>query len=142
MEVFPKRKELASLKQLFVLHGNEGNFLYASPLNAGTYGASGEDKHRFARWRLICSRVYVTKDKRKNTHSNERSDVASKSPASLFELLRHFSMLNKKNSLRSNRFLFLTLRKAPPLYVQKVRSAIPISETTFILSIYLIRSGI
>ena len=33
---FPKRKELASLKQLFVLHGNEGNFLYASPLNAGT----------------------------------------------------------------------------------------------------------
>ena len=77
MEVFPKRKELASLKQLFVLHGNEGNFLYASPLNAGTYGTNGEDKHRFARWRLICSRVYVTKDKRKNTHSNERSDVAS-----------------------------------------------------------------
>ena len=36
MEVFPKRKEHASLKQLFVLHGNEGNFLYASPLNAGT----------------------------------------------------------------------------------------------------------
>ena len=29
--------------------------------------------------------MYVTKDKRKNTHSNERSDVASKSPASLFE---------------------------------------------------------
>ena len=53
------------------------NFLYASPLNAGTYGTGGEDKHRFARWRLICSRVYVTKDKRKNTHSNERSDVAS-----------------------------------------------------------------
>ena len=78
MEVFPKRKELASLKQLFVLHGNEGNFLYASPLNAGTYGVGGEDKHRFARWWLICSRVYVTKDKRKNTHSNERSNVASK----------------------------------------------------------------
>ena len=80
MEVFPKRKELASLKQLFVLHGNEGNFLYASPLNAGPYGLGEEeeDKHRFARWRLICSRVYVTKDKRKNTHSNERSDVAPK----------------------------------------------------------------
>ena len=59
-------------------HGNEGNFLYASPLNAGTYGVGGEDKHRFARWWLICSRVYVTKDKRKNTHSNERSNVASK----------------------------------------------------------------
>ena len=28
--------------------------------------------------------MYVTKDKRKNTHSNEQSDVASKSPASLF----------------------------------------------------------
>ena len=77
MEVFPKRKELASLKQLFVLHGNGGNFLYASPLNAGPYGLGGEkrDKHRFARWRLICSRVYVTKDKRKNTHLNERSNV-------------------------------------------------------------------
>ena len=74
---FPKRKELASLKQLFVLNGNGGNFLYASPLNAGTYGTGGEDKHRFARWRLICSRVYVTKDKKKNTHPNERSDVAS-----------------------------------------------------------------
>ena len=78
MEVFPKRKELASLKQLFVLHGNEGNFLYASPLNAGPYELGEEDKHRFARWRLICSRVYVTKDKRKNTHLNEQSDVASK----------------------------------------------------------------
>ena len=29
--------------------------------------------------------MYVTKDKRKNTHLNEQSDVASKSPASLFE---------------------------------------------------------
>ena len=42
-------------------------------------------------------------------------------PSALFELLRHFSPLNKKNSLRSNSFLFLTLRKAPPLYAQKVR---------------------
>ena len=42
-------------------------------------------------------------------------------PSALFELLRHFSPLNKKNSLRSNSFLFLTLRKAPPLHVQKVR---------------------
>ena len=77
MEVFPKRKELASLKQLFVLHGKISIFLHAPPLNAGTYGVGGEDKHRFARWWLICSRVYVTKDKRKNTHSNERSNVAS-----------------------------------------------------------------
>mgnify|MGYP003447189433 FL=1 len=46
MEVFPKRKELASLKQLFVLHGNEGDFLHASPLNAGPCKVCkvGEDK--------------------------------------------------------------------------------------------------
>ena len=37
MEVFPKRKELASLKQLFVLHGKISIFLHAPPLNAGTY---------------------------------------------------------------------------------------------------------
>ena len=37
MEVFPKRKELASLKQLFVLHGKISIFLHALPLNAGTY---------------------------------------------------------------------------------------------------------
>ena len=43
------------------------------------------------------------------------------SPAALFCLLRHFSPLNKKNSLRSNSFLFFTLRKAPPLHAQKVR---------------------
>ena len=43
------------------------------------------------------------------------------SPSALFCLLRHFSPLNKKNSLRSNSFLFFTLRKAPPLHAQKVR---------------------
>ena len=43
------------------------------------------------------------------------------SPSALFCLLRHFSPLNKKNSLRSNSFLFFTLRKAPPLYGKKVR---------------------
>ena len=42
-------------------------------------------------------------------------------PSALFKLLRHFSTLNKKNSLRSNSFLFLTLRKAPLLYAQKMR---------------------
>ena len=35
MEDFPKRKELASLKQLFVLHGESSIFLHALPLNAG-----------------------------------------------------------------------------------------------------------
>ena len=43
------------------------------------------------------------------------------SPSALFCLLRHFSPLNKKNSLRSNSFLFFTLRKAPPFYGKKVR---------------------
>ena len=43
------------------------------------------------------------------------------SPSALFCLLRYFSTLNKKNSLRSNSFLFFTLRKAPPLYGKKVR---------------------
>ena len=42
------------------------------------------------------------------------------SPSALFCLLRYFSTLNKKNSLRSNSFLFLTLRKAPPLHGKKV----------------------
>ena len=42
-------------------------------------------------------------------------------PAALFCLLRHFSTLNKKNSLRSNSFLFLTLRKAPALNGKKLR---------------------
>ena len=43
------------------------------------------------------------------------------SPSALFCLLRYFSPLNKKNSLRSNSFLFFTLRKAPSLHAQKVR---------------------
>ena len=43
------------------------------------------------------------------------------SPSALFCLLRHFSLLNKKNSLCSNSFLFFTLRKAPPLHGKKVR---------------------
>ena len=43
------------------------------------------------------------------------------SPSALFCLLRHFFPLNKKNSLRSNSFLFFTLRKAPPLHGKKVR---------------------
>ena len=36
MGLFPKEKELAALKQLFLLHGNNPNFLHAPPLNAGT----------------------------------------------------------------------------------------------------------
>ena len=52
--------------------------------------------------------------------------------AALFGLLRYFSPLKKKNSLRSNSFFFLTLRKAPPLHAQKVR---PISDATSLRSL-------
>jgi len=51
----------------------------------------------------------------------EKGNKKERLPSALFELLRHFSTLNKKNSLRSNSFLFLTLRKAPTLHAQKVR---------------------
>ena len=43
------------------------------------------------------------------------------SPSALFCLLRQVFPLNKKNSLRSNSFLFLTLQPSPPLHAQKVR---------------------
>ncbi|MBQ3610421.1 MAG: hypothetical protein IJA03_10350 [Bacteroidaceae bacterium] len=55
----------------------------------------------------------------------EKGNKKERLPSALFELLRHFSTLNKKNSLRSNSFLFLTLRKAPTLHAQKVRPDIP-----------------
>ena len=44
-----------------------------------------------------------------------------KSPSALFVLLRQVFPLNKKNSLRSNSFLFFTLQHSPPLHAQKVR---------------------
>ena len=43
------------------------------------------------------------------------------SPSALFGLLRQVFPLNKKNSLRSNSFLFFTLQHSPPLHAQKVR---------------------
>ena len=49
-------------------------------------------------------------------------DLSEKnSPSALFGLLRQVFPLNKKNSLRSNSFLFLTLQHSPPLHAQKVR---------------------
>ena len=54
--------------------------------------------------------------------SNKRKTKQKEnSPSAFFYLLQHFSPLNKKNSLRSNSFLFLTLHKAPPLHGKKVR---------------------
>ena len=73
MEVFPKRKELASLKQLFVLHGKISIFLHAPPLNAETNQA--HEKITLLR-SLVClfPLIFV----KKNIHNNERSNVASK----------------------------------------------------------------
>ena len=84
MEVFPKRKELASLKQLFVLHGKISIFLHALPLNAGACSSWWWGKLGFARFLvdLLCLRVlgcfFV------HAYSNEQSDVAQECPASLF----------------------------------------------------------
>jgi len=38
--LFPKEKELATLKQLFLLHGNKPHFLHAPPLKAGPRDAT------------------------------------------------------------------------------------------------------
>ena len=43
------------------------------------------------------------------------------SPSAFFYLLQYFFPLNKKNSLRSNSFLFFTFQKAFPLYGKKKR---------------------
>ena len=47
---FPKRKELASLKQLFVLNGKYSIFLHAPPLRPE---ANFFVQHRFARWGVM-----------------------------------------------------------------------------------------
>ena len=54
--------------------------------------------------------------------AQKKKKQKEKPPAALFCLLRHFSTLNKKNSLRSNSFLFLTLRKAPALNGKKTEA--------------------
>ena len=82
MEVFPKRKELASLKQLFVLHGKISIFLHALPLNAGTYEVGDGVNVASLVFGLICFCVSYRRDykyiSQKNIHFNERSDVASR----------------------------------------------------------------
>ena len=54
MEVFPKRKELASLRQLFVLHGKISIFLHALPLNAGTCSGGWGVNFALLVFGLIC----------------------------------------------------------------------------------------
>ena len=65
----------------------------------------------------------------------EKKRSKENSPAALFCLLQHFSTLNKKNSLRSNSFLFLTLRKAPPLHGKKVRPDLYVLSATLLRSL-------
>ena len=76
----------------------------------------------------LCSRssregfsFLLPEQKKRNKDELLRTMSEKNSPAALFCLLWHFSALNKKNSLRSNSFLFLTLRKTPPLHGKKVR---------------------
>ena len=146
MEVFPKRKELASLKQLFVLHGKISIFLHAPPLNAGPCEVGGEegDKHRFARcWFLFfCAILRRCVDERtlfesflllrmndnskihKNIHFNERSNVASNlRPHFLsvkwkerYEALKRKSCLSEASSF--------PLAEYPTGIAQKVQTAV------------------
>ena len=57
------------------------------------------------------------------------------SPSALFGLLRQVFPLNKKNSLRSNSFLFFTLQHLPPLHAQKVRPDLYVFFTTSLRSL-------
>ena len=79
MEVFPKRKELASLKQLFVLHGKISIFLHAPPLNAETNQAK---KNNIASLVVVCVVFgYCSKTFTKTSEAM----LHLKCPASLFE---------------------------------------------------------
>ena len=60
-------------------------------------------------------------EKKRNKDELLRTMSEKNSPSALFGLLRQVFPLNKKNSLRSNSFLFLTLQHSPPLHAQKVR---------------------
>jgi len=61
---FLNKKNSLTLKQLFVLHGNSPDFLYAPPLNAGppTFSNGG----------IKCALLFEV-----STHRNKRSNVAS-----------------------------------------------------------------
>ena len=52
----------------------------------------------------------------------KENEAKRKLAVCIFFLLQYFSSLNKKNSLRSNSFLFLTLQKALPLHDKKKRT--------------------
>ena len=63
----------------------------------------------------------LPEQKKRNKDELLRTMSEKNSPSALFGLLRQVFPLNKKNSLRSNSFLFLTLQHSPPLHAQKVR---------------------
>ena len=63
----------------------------------------------------VCTPSFFFCTNKRKTKQKENS------PSAFFYLLQHFSPLNKKNSLRSNSFLFLTLQKALPLNGKKKR---------------------
>ena len=63
----------------------------------------------------------LPEQKKRNKDELLRTMSEKNSPSALFCLLRHFSPLNKKNSLRSNSFSFLTLQHLPTLHAPKVR---------------------
>ena len=49
----------------------------------------------------------------------EKQKQKERLPAALFWLFPRLFPLNKKNSLRSNSFLFLTLQQPPPFHAKK-----------------------
>ena len=63
----------------------------------------------------------LPEQKKRNKDELLRTMSEKNSPSALFGLLRQVFPLNKKNSLRSNSFLFFTLQHSPPLHAQKVR---------------------
>ena len=76
-----------------------------------------------------------TKKKKRNKDELLRTMSEKNSPSALFGLLRQVFPLNKKNSLRSNSFLFLTLQHSPPLHAQKVRPDLHIFYSTLLRSL-------
>ena len=64
---------------------------------------------------VVVSYFFLSVSRKKKDNKKERL------PSALWGLLRCFSTLSKKNSLRSNSFLLLTLRKSPPLNAPKER---------------------
>ena len=64
----------------------------------------------------VCTPSFFFCTNKRKTKQKENS------PSAFFFLLQYFSPLNKKNSLRSNSFLFLTLLKALPLHGKKKRT--------------------